>query len=199
MELPLCGLLYVYRPHESDVRVLRQEFDERLIPLARRCGVIRPSEGRKELRQAWYRGAPSEGAALHPREVAAYNLGMVEVYLTLARSLSVEGHETLDDDAPDPDSLVHDAALWIPHLHGYLTALLDLKAENVRRGANGRRLIGATSRERVRSAALPHRGLMSRDEAAFRISPLVGKSPATIRKMLSALFPGKRWDEPEAD
>jgi len=72
------------------------------------------------------------------------------------------------------------------------TALQDERDAQVRRAAQGRRLIGASTRERVRAAAEQHRHL-TKGEAAFEIAEEIAMSPDRVRKLLSEIFPGPEW------
>jgi hypothetical protein len=67
-----------------------------------------------------------------------------------------------------------------------------IKKININRAANGRRLIGATSREKVRTAAQKFKHL-SKESAAPNIADSVGLSAGTVRRYLSELFPGDKW------
>ncbi|SDY02440.1 hypothetical protein SAMN05518854_1015 [Variovorax sp. YR266] len=92
-----------------------------------------------------------------------------------------------------------DANRWMGFLLGMLTgfntnnALKESGVENVRRAAEGRRLIGSASREKVRRVASSYRHL-AREAAAYPIAEAVGLSPGTVRRYLSELFPGEKWD-----
>ena len=61
-----------------------------------------------------------------------------------------------------------------------------------RRAANGRRLIGATTRDRVRAEAEKHKHL-TKGAAAYAIGTAINLSPDRVRKLLSELFPGDSW------
>lgn len=76
--------------------------------------------------------------------------------------------------------------------HSLNTELADRDAEGVRRAAHGRRLIGASTRERVRAEAEKHRHL-SKGTAAFEIAAKIQLSPDRVRKLLSEIFPGDSW------
>lgn len=79
-------------------------------------------------------------------------------------------------------------------LAGYLAALDAVNAFRVKRGAKSRRAQGDVTRERVKSAARRYTHL-SRESAAVQIADEVGKSSGTIRRLLSELFPGDRWNK----
>lgn len=64
--------------------------------------------------------------------------------------------------------------------------------DNARRAANGRRLIGATTRENVKREAAKHMHL-NKGAAAYEISSKINLSPDRVRKLLSELFPGDSW------
>ena len=63
---------------------------------------------------------------------------------------------------------------------------------NARRATNGRRLIGESSRRKVRDAAEKYRHL-PKSAAAPLIAKLVNLSPENVRTQLSSLFPGESW------
>ena len=81
------------------------------------------------------------------------------------------------------------------YLRGYLDGLQDARDRAHAEAAKSRRKIGASKRERVRQLAEPHRGLMSKEKAAFDIAESIGASPGSIKKMLTELFPGSDWTE----
>ena len=91
-----------------------------------------------------------------------------------------------------------DANRWSGFMLGILTgfsmndSVREQGIENGRRAAEGRRLIGSASREKVRKAAEAYRHV-ARDAAAFPISQEVGLAPGTVRRYLSQLFPGDDW------
>ena len=79
---------------------------------------------------------------------------------------------------------------------GARNAAAEITKNNVMRAANGRRLIGATSRAKVAEAAKTLRHL-SKERAAASMAELVNLVPGTIRRYLSQLFPGDKWaDKP---
>ena len=63
---------------------------------------------------------------------------------------------------------------------------------NSGRAANGRRLIGATTRNRVRAEAAKRMHL-TKGAAAYEIGSAINLSPDRVRKLLSELFPGDSW------
>ena len=91
----------------------------------------------------------------------------------------------------------HDAFLEIfeefaPRLMGYLEAMSDVSQQNVERGAAGRREIGEQTVNKVKELA-PKFMHLPKDAAASKISEEIGKSPSTVRRLLSDLFPGGAW------
>ncbi len=82
---------------------------------------------------------------------------------------------------------------------GYMQALQDSKQATSRRGAAGRRLIGATTRERTREEAVKIREKISRSEAAQRIADSIGKDRGTVLRLLSKMFRGQQWEERNRD
>lgn len=75
---------------------------------------------------------------------------------------------------------------------GYKKSINETVNRNVQRAAKGRRLIGASSRQKVRDKAELFRHL-SKEAASFEISNSVGLTAGTIRRYLSELFPGNEW------
>lgn len=67
-----------------------------------------------------------------------------------------------------------------------------VKDIQVKRAANGRRLIGSTSRAKVAKAAEEFRHL-SKEKAAAEIAEIVNLDPGTIRRYLTQAFPGEEW------
>lgn len=61
-----------------------------------------------------------------------------------------------------------------------------------RRAANGRRLIGETTRNRVRAEA-EKRMHLTKGAAAYEIGSAINLSPDRVRKLLSEIFPGDSW------
>lgn len=68
----------------------------------------------------------------------------------------------------------------------------ELIQANVKRAANGRRLIGATTREKVRLEAIKHRH-KSKEQAAADMAEDVNLSIGHVKRLLSDLFPGDSW------
>ena len=75
---------------------------------------------------------------------------------------------------------------------GYRQSLKFARIDNARRATNGRRLIGATTRENVKKEAAKHMHL-NKGAAAYEISSKINLSPDRVRKLLSELFPGDSW------
>lgn len=69
----------------------------------------------------------------------------------------------------------------------------ELHSKNQRRATDGRRLIGATSRDKVRKASSDFRHL-SKESAAPLIAEVVRLSPATVRRYLSEMYPSDKWN-----
>lgn len=89
-----------------------------------------------------------------------------------------------------------DGVVWLGSLGvavGFLNAIIENANCNARRATNGRRLIGSTSRDRVRHAAASVQHL-SKDVAASAIAGHVGLSPATVRRYLTEMYPGQNWN-----
>ena len=63
---------------------------------------------------------------------------------------------------------------------------------NAKRATEGRKLIGAASRDKVRKASASYRHL-SKELAAPIIAEAANLSPGTVRRYLSELFPGVEW------
>ncbi len=64
--------------------------------------------------------------------------------------------------------------------------------QSIARAANGRRLIGSTSRQKVKDKAMEYKHL-SKEAAAAEIAEVVGLSPGHVRRYLTQLFPGDEW------
>lgn len=60
-------------------------------------------------------------------------------------------------------------------------------------GAAGRIKHGDRTKDRVREAAEPFRRSMTKEAAAVKLAPIVGKQRSTVLKLLSVLFPGDSW------
>lgn len=75
---------------------------------------------------------------------------------------------------------------------GYRHSLKLARIDNARRAANGRRLIGSTTRENVKREAVKLMHL-KKGPAAYEIASKINLSPDRVRKLLSELFPGDSW------
>jgi hypothetical protein len=75
----------------------------------------------------------------------------------------------------------------------YKLGLEKAKISKVARAANGRRLIGATTRAKVAKEAEKIRLKMTKGDAAYAIAEIVKKDSGTIRRYLTELFPGDKW------
>jgi hypothetical protein len=64
----------------------------------------------------------------------------------------------------------------------------------VNRAANGRRLIGATSRAKVQKAAQAFKHL-SKSNASYEMAELLNLDAGTIKRYLTELFPGDKWKQ----
>lgn len=177
-------------------RNLRAGAERLLLPMARQLRVIEQAERIADLRNRpdlqgevghWHASA---GHA--PRRFALLTLERVAIALDALESFG-------SGDPTDGFGIVLFATEEIARSHAYMTAMTHARDEHVRRGADGRRLIGATARERVRKAAQRHQGKVTREAAAIEIAEEVGRSPATVRRMLTSLFPGARWSAPGTD
>ena len=62
----------------------------------------------------------------------------------------------------------------------------------VKKAANGRRLIGAVTRDNVVKEAKSHMG-QSKDDASHAIGKIIGKSSGTVKRYLTELYPGDKW------
>ncbi len=85
-----------------------------------------------------------------------------------------------------------DHVAGLAYLLGLKHSEAEISANNVRRAANGRRLIGATSRAKVAKSAQAFKHL-SKEKAAIEIADKVQLDPGTVRRYLSELFPGDKW------
>ncbi|MEJ8821515.1 hypothetical protein WKW80_05625 [Variovorax humicola] len=63
--------------------------------------------------------------------------------------------------------------------------------------AEERRRIGAKVSAKIAELAEPLRGKKSKETAAILIASAIGKSPATVRRKLSELFPKEAWKAPK--
>ena len=80
----------------------------------------------------------------------------------------------------------------------YATKRAKLKTEKsifnkVRKAADGRRLIGATTREKVAKEGKLHMG-QSKDDASYAIGKIIGRSSGTVKRYLTELYPGQEWE-----
>ena len=185
----------------SDRAKVRAEVEEVLLPMARELRLVGQADGVDHLSSMLFNlnraRFASEGdvPADNPGDWALFQLCTVSlgvVFIEVAYNKNPEGNGYLDQ-------MFHFVVVKVHYVRGYLRAMLDTRAANSRRGANGRRLIGATTREKARTAAEQFRGKHSRESAAPMVAELIGKSPAHVRKLLSELFPGDAWRADECD
>lgn len=170
--------------------------------MARELRLIAPADGVEQLVALWLQSgtegrATSDGNEPYrsPTEWALGNLYAVAVGVVFIE----EAHRKQPAGNPFLEQISNGVAAKVKYVSGYLRAMLDMRAANSRRGANGRRLIGTTTREKARAAAEQFRGKHSRESAAPMVAELIGKSPATVRKLLSELFPGEAWRDQDCD
>jgi hypothetical protein len=188
------------KPRTSDdAQNLRNWINHSLIAMAREVHVLSADEDSSSL-FAMAEDAPLPALrrnSLHAAPIqkwrAAQFLCLAIGLLDLSMDESIEQEHGIDWS----EALFVRAELAASTAHGYLLALHDALHTNVQRGANGRRLIGSASRERVRRAALAQPSSQSKEQAAPAIAEAVGLAPGTVRKMLSDLFPGSSWKKRE--
>lgn len=75
---------------------------------------------------------------------------------------------------------------------GFRDGRSQANLSRVRQAANGRKLIGSATREKVRTSAKNYMHL-AKDDAAHAIATDIGKSSGRVRKLLAQLFPGNEW------
>lgn len=177
-------------------------FDSHLIPLAIATGVIDSGVSFADLVARYRLSDPDFGTFAHSsaKEIAADNLVTAAAWIHFAVRMS-EGTYYADsigvEDRLEWVELAHPAASMTAHTFGYLRALMDSRMDSGRRATNGRRLLGATTRERVRKAAMRHLGTgRSKEEVAALIATSVGKSFGHVLKTLIKEFPGDKWNRP---
>lgn len=197
----------------TDLGALLELIRDVLFPLAQAAGVLGKSDSfealcrRIDARQL----SPLWESTRGPRSAKEQGLMKLELALLLWRLANIDP-STIDPaliaSAPagwmesipaDPTPVSTSVHHCIIETAGFLRALDHVREDTVRRGANGRRLIGAASREKVRKEAQERRGRMSKERAAGEIGGLVSLSPATVRRLLSQIHPGDDWDSPKMD
>ncbi|MDE2396268.1 MAG: hypothetical protein KGM91_12595 [Burkholderiales bacterium] len=162
-----------------------------LIPLAHETRVIKKSDGPQELLERFWELREDDLEPQEPKEIAAMNVITTVGLIQLASNLF-----RMDKNSEWGKLLVESGRLT-NHVYGYLCALRDVQRATVRRGANGRKLIGATTRSRIRTAAhevLSGNPELSKDQAASLIGNRVGKAPSTVRGLLSKIFSADEWE-----
>lgn len=164
----------------EDIAEIQQQL-ESLIRLARKLGVVPHGCGLRELRGHFQR----HELPTTVKERAANHLALAS-FLLQALSEIPSYHR-------DAKEYLRFAAQSGAIALGYMAALRDVRRELSKRGTNGRRRIGDKTREQVRHQVQPHRGQMSREAAAILVADAIRKSPATVRRLLSELFPGESW------
>jgi len=186
----------------KDLVTLKNSFETLLIPMAHRAGAVPAKVGFDALVALYRPDDPDFGthSASSAQSIATDNLITAAAWLSFANGLRVEikPAETGPDDL-DWREVAGGAASLATHTYGYLSALIDTRNDTSRKGANGRWLIGATVREKVRKEAAQFRGKGSKGRAAEAIAEIVGKSPDQVRRMLTGMLPGDAWETEEHD
>ncbi|MDE2395489.1 MAG: hypothetical protein KGM91_08610, partial [Burkholderiales bacterium] len=162
-----------------------------LIPLAHETRVLQKSDGPQELLEIFWGLRTDDLEPQEPKQIAAMNVITVVGLVQLASNLF-----RMDKDSEWGTFLVECRRLT-NHAYGYLCALRDVQRATVRRGADGRRSIGDTTKKRIRVAAhevLSDNPDLSKERAAPIIGNLVGKSPSTVRGLLSKMFSAEEWE-----
>ncbi len=119
--------------------------------------------------------------ALAPYRVhRGFNVGMSEIRRA-AEALGKAFKDVLKGER-DAESALR-LAIWD---FAYQRGLKDGRSGNTSRASNGRRLIGATTRQRAELASQEYRHL-SKDKAAPIVADLIGKSPSLVRRYLSQI------------
>lgn len=172
-----------------------KRFDNIILPLAKELRFVagdltREAFGKKSLDALMAKlGATSDWTSSESFRLVAREV-MPQLYL------AASGLHLLRTTAPNNHTEWRKAKV-IANVHwcdGYLTAVKNQGLESSRHGAEGRRRIGAMSKEKVRDAAAVHRAAgISKEKAAPDIAQAVSLSPSTVRKLLSELFPGSEW------
>ena len=105
-------------------------------------------------------------------------------------------------DKEQENKIKFDASEYARHfINGYLDAVLlgcelEKKINNQKRSqkaTNGRRLLGAATRERVKKEAEKIRFTTTKSVAANIIGDIVSKDRGTIARYLTEMFPGDKW------
>ena len=184
----------------------RQGIEEHLMPLAKQTKCIPAGATLESLRsrvRRFERDDPKREAALQlvllaevcakGDSLAGLRAGVQSILQKYPESKHGEVLATVDEAVvPGHEQLVQLHERVSVQLSGYLAALASANSFRVKRGAKVRRTQGDATRERVKAASSEYRHL-PRDTASVHISEAVGKSPGTIRRLLSELFPGEQW------
>ena len=101
-----------------------------------------------------------------------------------------------EDEAALLRAGIEGCVVWMEHARGYLDGLEDAREHSRSKAAKARRRIGDNKRQKVRDLAAQHKGRVSKERAAFEIAEKIGASPGSIKKLLSEMFPGARWQQP---
>jgi hypothetical protein len=182
----------------EDLARLRRLFDSNLIPMARAAQVVGPGTSFESLVARYSPEDPMFGVKDEStaREIAEHKLVTSAAWLQLATRLQAapRASREVNPDRLNWQEVAYPAISLISHLFGYLSALLDSRMDTGRRATDGRRLIGATTREKVRKEAARYLGTgKAKEEVAALIAPLLGKSFGHVLKRLYEEFPGEKW------
>ncbi|MDA8260275.1 MAG: hypothetical protein M0Z99_32360 [Betaproteobacteria bacterium] len=136
-------------------------------------------------------------AKTQPKRHTRFMLGWAAMY---AWPLATHLEPTLPN-LPDPvddrwPRFAANATIYLTFARGMLRGLRETAETASWNAAQGRRKIGANKRESIRKAAEKYRGHMSRERAAFEIEKELGASASSIRRLLSELYPGASWKDP---
>jgi hypothetical protein len=184
----------IYLEWERGYGEVHQAVVDDLLPLARRLRVVPRDESLESIVLRMLDGnfEIPEADPEHPvpKKLAAIAFwGMLSGLLIGAMQ-----RESQQND----DEQVRRTIGLLPEVRGYLRAMCDVQGLRTNSGAVGRRKVGEASKVKVMAAVQPYLGRISKEQAAHIICEQVHMSSATVRVMLTKLYPGEAWSKRES-
>ena len=176
----------------GDLLALRQELEEKLLPIAVGLGLSKVGSDPQTILDACMDSLAEQSypkSSCTPEERVSIYLALVVGTLYNAISFS---RRRLEDDCRKSGEW---AFRFTTELRAYLVAVQDVRRARSAPATAGRKMKGEKTRQKIEQAANPLKGKISKEQAAVQISEQLSLSPATVRKILMEIFPGATWKD----